>query len=95
MMRANTAPGMIGTVLALAGRTDTSESLGRIAVPTLVIGGEKDPIIPPAAIAAMHQRIAGSRLAMIPGAAHLSNLENPAAFNRHFADFLRSIIQEQ
>jgi 3-oxoadipate enol-lactonase len=92
MIMGGSAEGMIGAVLAMAGRTDTTQSLSRIKVPTLIIGGEKDPIIPLDAIQSLHQKIAGSTMAIIPGAAHMSNLENPNVFNQHFQDFLKRII---
>jgi len=37
---------------------------------------------------AIHQAIPGSELFVIPSASHLSNLEQPAAFNRAIAGFL-------
>jgi 3-oxoadipate enol-lactonase len=46
-----------------------------------VIVGEQDALTPPSEAQAMSQGISGSRVTVIPGAAHLSNLENPEAFN--------------
>lgn len=80
-----------GTLLALASRTDTTASLTRIALPTLIIVGEEDTLTPPAASRAMHERIPGSSLRLIPGAGHMSNLENPGAFNDALAEFLKKI----
>jgi 3-oxoadipate enol-lactonase len=62
--------------------------LGRISVPTLVVVGEEDVLTPPAEAEAMVAAIPGSRVAVIPRAGHLSNLENPAAFNDAVAGFL-------
>ena len=39
----------------------------------------------------MHQQIRGSRLEVLAGAGHLSNLERPAAFNAVLAEFIWSI----
>jgi len=80
-----------GTLLALAARTDTTASLSRIALPTLIIVGDEDSLTPPAASRAMHERIPGSTLRLIPGAGHMSNLENPGAFNDALAEFLKKI----
>jgi len=77
-----------GTILALASRTDTTDSLAAIRVPTLILVGEHDVTTPPAAARAMHSRIAGSELHIIPHSAHMSNLENPEAFNSHLLPFL-------
>jgi len=92
MIIGNSSIGMIGTQLAMAGRTDTTDSLSRIKAPVLIMVGENDQITPPAAAENMHQRISGSQLAIIPDAAHLSNFENPKVFNRHFEEFLKRII---
>jgi 3-oxoadipate enol-lactonase len=65
-----------------------SADLGRIKAPTLVIAGENDAGTPVAMSQALAAAIPGAKLAVIPGAAHLSAVENPAAFNRLVADFL-------
>lgn len=80
-----------GTLLALAARTDTTPALAGIKVPTLIMVGEHDALTPPAASEAMHKAIKGSELKIIPGAAHMSNLENPAAFNEHLLSFLKRL----
>lgn len=54
--------------------------LSEIKTPTLVICGEQDMGTPPAMARTLHEGIAGSELVMIPNAAHLSNMEQPAAF---------------
>jgi len=59
-----------------------------IKLPTLVIVGEEDTLTPPSISEAMHGAIAGSELVRIPAAGHLSNLEQPAAFNAALARFL-------
>jgi 3-oxoadipate enol-lactonase len=80
-----------GTLLALAARTDTTASLPAIKVPTLILVGEHDTTTPPAASRSMHEKIKGSELHIVPGAAHMSNLENPAFFNEKLLAFLRRI----
>jgi 3-oxoadipate enol-lactonase len=67
---------------------DFSGSLHRIQAPTLVIAGEKDVGTPVAMSKAIAEAIPGAKLAVIPGAAHLSAVEDPQAFNRLVADFL-------
>lgn len=83
--------GVSGTLIALATRTDTTAALSGIKVPTLILVGDQDPITPPAASEAMHKAIAGSELHVIPQAAHMSNLENPQAFNQHLGTFLKKL----
>jgi 3-oxoadipate enol-lactonase len=78
---------LCSTLIALAARTDTTESLGTIGVPTLVLVGENDQLTPPTAAKSMANRIPESKLFVLKHAAHLSNLENPEDFNRHLRDF--------
>ena len=82
---------IVGTLLALASRTDTTPSLPRISVPTLILVGEKDVTTPPAASESMHQKIPHSKLAVLPGAAHMSNLENSETFNAELFGFLEGL----
>jgi 3-oxoadipate enol-lactonase len=77
-----------GTLIALAGRTDSGSSLYRIAVPTLILVGRDDALTPPSASQAMKEKIPGAVMRVIPGAGHLSNLENPPEFTKHLTEFL-------
>lgn len=87
----NTHPRLIaGTLLALAARTDTTASLSAITIPTLIMVGEHDRITPPEASRAMHERITGSEMALIPHAAHMSPMENPGAVNARLMEFLNA-----
>jgi 3-oxoadipate enol-lactonase len=83
--------GICGSLLAMAGRTDTTEALSKISVPTLIMAGEHDTVTPPSAAKVMHGRIPNSRLHLIENAAHMSNLENPGLFNEHLAEFIDEI----
>jgi 3-oxoadipate enol-lactonase len=67
---------------------DRRAALAAIAVPTLLIAGEKDKVAPPAGMRKMAEKIAGSRYAELPSAGHLMNLERPVAFTAAMAGFL-------
>jgi 3-oxoadipate enol-lactonase len=67
---------------------DYSKDLARITAPTLVIAGGADAGTPPAMSEAIVRAIPGARLAVIPGAAHLSAVEKPDEFNALVRDFL-------
>lgn len=67
---------------------DFTARLGEIRARTLVIAGGKDAGTPVAMSQAIAAHIPGARLAVIPGAAHLSAVEDPAAFNSLARDFL-------
>jgi 3-oxoadipate enol-lactonase len=83
------AAGIAGTLVAMAGRTDTTASLGRTRVPTLVLVGAEDALTPPADARALAGAIPGASLVEIPGAGHLPNLEEPGAFGAALLPFLR------
>ena len=57
---------------------DTGERLAATAAPTLILTGDDDRVIPAASSDALHERIAGSRLAVVAGAGHLFFIEQPA-----------------
>jgi 3-oxoadipate enol-lactonase len=67
--------------LGMAERPDSTPDLPKISVPTLVITGSKDTLIPPAATKPLADGIRGARYEVIGGAGHLSNVEAPEEFN--------------
>jgi 3-oxoadipate enol-lactonase len=69
-------------------KIDLTARLKEIKTPMLVICGDQDPGTPPAMAKEIHDHAPGSRLVMIPNAAHLSNLENAAAFTKAMREFL-------
>jgi 3-oxoadipate enol-lactonase len=81
MSRRASADGVIGALEAMMARPDSSSTLSTIAVPTLIIAGAEDILAPPVEAEHMHALVPGSRLELIHGAGHLSNMERPAAFN--------------
>jgi pimeloyl-ACP methyl ester carboxylesterase len=85
---------LIGAAAALRGmalRPDQTDFLPRILSPTLVLVGAEDKLTPLADSEVMRREIRGSRLEVLDGAAHLSNLERPAEFNRALKTFLADI----
>jgi pimeloyl-ACP methyl ester carboxylesterase len=90
MIESTSPQGVINTLHALANRPDSTDTLATITVPTLVMVGEHDKLTTLDDARYMHQRLRHSApLAVIPDAAHVSALENGAAFNRALLDFLR------
>jgi pimeloyl-ACP methyl ester carboxylesterase len=79
---------IIGTLKAIAGRSDLTPVLSTIQVPALVIWGEEDTLIPPAQSRAMVDRIRGSSGVGIPEAGHLPSMEAPERFAKTVGDFL-------
>jgi 3-oxoadipate enol-lactonase / 4-carboxymuconolactone decarboxylase len=87
MLGAADAEGYAGCCEAI-GAMDQRDDLAGIGAPTLVIAGAADPVTPPAAALALQQGIAGSSLVVLPGAAHLANIEQPERFTAAIVDHL-------
>ena len=85
----NSPLGICGTVLALASRTDTTNILSSLHVPTCIIVGEQDALTPPTVAKNMNKAIPLSELHIIPSAGHMTNLENTVAFNDTLIAFLK------
>jgi 3-oxoadipate enol-lactonase len=69
-------------------REDRGARIEAITAPTLVVTSDKDRLYPAALAEDMARRIPGARLAIVRGAGHLSNLEQPEAFNAAVLPFL-------
>jgi len=67
---------------------DRAAPIEKIRVPTLVVTSDEDKVYPPEVARGMAKRIPGARLAVISGAGHLSNLEQPGQFNQVVLRFL-------
>jgi 3-oxoadipate enol-lactonase len=83
--------GAAAALRAMAARPDQTDFLPEIIAPTLIIVGSEDQLTPPVDAEMMHHAIRGSRLEIIEGASHLSNLERPAEFNRAIKNFLDAL----
>ena len=84
--------GVKGCLLAMAGRTDTTEYLSKIEIPVLVLCGERDTLSPPDSMKAMATRINNSEFAIVPGSGHMSAVENPSFLNERIRSFFKKII---
>jgi pimeloyl-ACP methyl ester carboxylesterase len=69
-------------------RADTRELLPAIHVPTLLVWGDADKRSPMNVAHQFRDAISSARLAVIPGAGHVSNLEAPKQFNSIVREFL-------
>jgi len=89
MIMATTVEGYLACCGALK-KLNYLERLSTIATPTLFISGTHDMGAPAAAMRDMHERVDGSSYVELD-AAHVSNVERPAEFNRALGDFLQSV----
>ena len=86
------APATIAaTARGLAQRPDSSELLGKITCPTLILCGAEDALMPPTESRFIHEHLFQARLVLIPGAGHLANWEDPAVFTAAMAGFLEAL----
>jgi len=74
--------------LEACGRHDARERLGSLSVPTHVIGGEIDILVPVWKSSELAELIPGAQLTVIPGSPHGANVERAEEFNRAVLDFI-------
>ncbi len=80
-------PGYVGCCRAIP-KLNLTDRLKEIKVPIQIIVGADDQGTPVAMSQAIHDNAPGSRLDILPNAAHLSNIEQPQAFDRALGEFL-------
>ncbi|MBA3430698.1 MAG: alpha/beta fold hydrolase [Actinobacteria bacterium] len=88
MMLATPPEGAAAALRGRAERPDYVKMLGQVTVPSLVVVGADDEFTPLKDALLMHERIEGSTLVVIEGAAHMPNLEHPDEFNEALGRFL-------
>lgn len=82
-------PAAVGAaIIRLMTRPDSTRLLADIDCPVLVVAGKEDEIASPDVAEHMHGQLADAALALIGHAGHLSNLEQPQAFNEALDRFL-------
>jgi len=72
-------------------RDDLVGRLSQIRAPTLVVVGEEDKPFPPWKSRRIANSISGAELVVIPGAGHLSSIENPRPVNDAVTRFLSRV----
>jgi len=88
LMARSRPEGVSAALLGMAERPDATAWLGEIRVPTLVLAGADDAIMPPDEAEALARAIPGARLQFIARAGHLVAFEQPGAFNAALRSFL-------
>jgi pimeloyl-ACP methyl ester carboxylesterase len=91
-MTLNAQPeGIIGTLLAMAARPDSTDTLATINVPALIIGGAGDQLFKPEIPQQMAERIPGAKLVMVADAGHVPMLEQPQIVNDALRDLVKRV----
>ncbi len=91
MILSTRVTGIAGDLMAIAERPDSTGQLRTIHCPTLVLVGELDGLTTPEDNRRIAEGIPGARFELIPNAGHLSNLEQPEAFNNVLLGFLQTV----
>ena len=89
MIEAVPIEAIVADLRGLMERADRTSMLGTITVPTLVVVGDQDPITPPSEAQLLANGIAGAQLCIVPGAAHMTPMEQPDAFAAALGAFWR------
>ena len=90
----HSAQGSANTMLGYQARRpslyDLTAEMTRIEAPVLIVAGdEDDPTLEPSLL--MKRTIPGAALAVLPASGHMTNLEEPALFNRLLEDFFHQV----
>jgi 3-oxoadipate enol-lactonase len=88
MIRTTPVNGFIGCAAALANH-DYASAVATVTRPVLFMAGEKDGVTP-TAMRKLSAALPGSRYVELPGAGHISNMDQPEGFTWAIADFLKA-----
>jgi pimeloyl-ACP methyl ester carboxylesterase len=91
IMKSTSQQGIVAALMGMKERPDSTSMLEQISVPTLILHGADDQIIPPTEAEAMHAALKNSQLEIIPDAGHLANMEQVHLFNRAVSNFITSL----
>jgi 3-oxoadipate enol-lactonase len=87
LIRTTSPAGFIGCCHALM-NLNLTDKLAGVRIPAQIIVGRQDPTTPVAGAEVIRAALPDARLAIIENAAHISNVEQPEAFNAVLETFL-------
>lgn len=91
LIKQQSPEGIRAAIQRMMDRSDATAVLEALRVPALIVVGEEDALTPVEESRKMAAVIPGAQLEILPGAGHLSNLEQPARFNTALARFLEGL----
>ena len=91
MISGNPLAGIVGALESMRDRADSTDLLAAIDVPTLLIAGREDRLIPATTSRTLADAIPSAQFTQIPDAGHLAPLEQPVATSRVIAEFLEAL----
>lgn len=83
--------GVKGSLLAMLSRTDTTDYLGKIKIPTLLICGEHDALTPPPVMKKIAEKIKKSSFVEIKNSGHMTPIEKPKEVTETIQDFIEKL----
>ncbi|MSR06256.1 MAG: alpha/beta fold hydrolase [Gemmatimonadetes bacterium] len=92
MLLDNQVGGLEAAVAAMRDREDSTQLLSTVSVPSLIVAGSEDVLIPGGTSRALAVGIKGSRFETVMGAGHVAPLEQPDATVEIVSDFLESML---
>lgn len=87
----NNPEGIAKACLGLASRRDSTPVLKMIEIPTLIVAGSEDVLIPEARAVEMKQLVKKAELEFLTACGHLVNLEQPQTFHERVMEFLDNL----
>ncbi len=91
IMETSSVDGISGALMGMKDRSDSTEILTGFNIPTLIIHGSDDQLVPLAEAESMAKAIPNSKFQVIPNAGHLPNMEQPDQFNNIMSTFLKEL----
>ncbi len=91
MIREQSAAVINAAMRAILTRSDATPLLATIHCPVLVLNGKEDRLTTPETAESIHKLTAGSTLRLLENAAHISNMEQPEAFNNALLAHLEEV----
>lgn len=91
IMESATVPGLVGALMAMKERPDSRMTMGSYEGKSLIITGADDNLIPVSESELMKEASTDGTLVILPDAGHLSNMEQPDAFNKAIRTFLAGL----
>ena len=89
IMQGTSVQGIVGDLIGMKARPNSTPTLAKINKPTLILHGSDDQLIPLSEAVAMRTAIPGAQLRVLPDAGHLLNMEQPVLFNQAVRAFLK------
>jgi pimeloyl-ACP methyl ester carboxylesterase len=81
--------------VAPVGLPSYESALRKLALPTLIVWGEKDEVVPVAQAKALHGWVKDSQLVILSGARHPCYLDRPDEFHTALVAFLKSVAAKR